>query len=120
MAKFNNVLVKKVKEDLAYEEDQKYLKKKHNIKNKNVVVVEKSSNIKFLINTLIGIIIAALLIVIGVLLFVAITALCYPEPRNALQIVYIRGIGELRSYCHDPRIVNFLNKVAEMLKHGLS
>lgn len=77
MAKFNNVLVKKVKEDLAYEEDQRYLKKKHKIKNKNVVV-EKSSNLKFLIYTLRGIIIAALLIAIAVLMFIAITALCYP------------------------------------------
>lgn len=120
MPEINDMLMKKVKADKAFQEDQTALRKKHKIKNKNVVVVEKSSNFKFLINTLIGIIIAALLIVIGVLLFVAITALCYPEPRNALQIVYIRGIGELRSYCHDPRIVNFLNKVAEMLKHGLS
>lgn len=120
MTKFNNVLVKKVKEDLAYEEDQKYLKKKHKIKNKNVVVVEKSSNLKFLINTLRGIIIAALLIVIAVLIFIAITALCYPEPKYGLLTVYLQGIEELRSYCHDPHILDFLNKISEMLRYNLS
>lgn len=120
MAKFNNVLVKKVKEDLAYEEDQRYLKKKHKIKNKNVVVVEKSSNLKFLIYTLRGIIIAAILIAIVVLMFIAITALCYPEPRFGLQTVYLRGVEELRTYCHDPHIVAFLNKIAEMLRYNLS
>lgn len=114
MAKFNNVLVKKVKEDLAYEEDQRYLKKKHKIKNKNVVVVEKSSNLKFLIYTLRGIIIAALLLIIAVLLFVAITALCYPEPRHGLQTVYIKGIEELMVYF--PNMSGLLNNVIDILK----
>lgn len=120
MPEINDMLMKKVKADKAFQEDQVALKKKHKIKNKNVVVVEKYSNLKFLIYTLRGIIIAVLLIAIAVLLFIAITALCYPEPKSGLQTVYLRGIEELRSYCHDPRIVGFLNKIAEMLKQGLS
>jgi hypothetical protein len=120
MPEINDMLMKKVKADKAHQEEQEELRKRHKIKNKNVVVVEKSSNLKFLIYTLRGIIIAALLITIAVLLFIAITALFYPEPKHGLQIVYLRGIEELRSYFHDPRIVDFLGKIAEMLKHGLS
>jgi len=120
MPEINDMLMKKVKADKAFQEDQVALKKKHKIKNKNVVVVEKSSNLKFLIYTLRGIIIAALLIVILVLMFIAITALCYPEPKYGLLTVYLQGIEELRSYCHNPHIVNFLNKIAEILQYNLS
>ncbi|MDR2022103.1 MAG: hypothetical protein LBQ71_02350 [Hungatella sp.] len=120
MPEINDMLMKKVKADRAVQEEQEELRKKHKIKNKNVVVVEKSSNFKFLINTLRGILIVAVLIAIAFLIFIALTAICYPEPKQGLQIVYLRGIEELSSYFHDPSIVSFLNKIAEMLKHGLS
>lgn len=120
MPELNDMLMKKVKADRAQEEGQEALRKKHNIKNKNVVVVEKANTIKFLIRTLKGILIISLLIVIAVLIFIALTALIYPEPRHGLQTIYIRGMEELRSYFHNPMLVRILNKMVELLKDGLS
>lgn len=118
MAKFNNTLMKKVKEDQAAYEEQEELRKKHKIKNKNVVIVEKSNSLKFVISTLKGLIIVFILIVIAFLLFVALTALCYPEPRYGLQTVYVKGIEELRTYL--PNMEGVFNKLIELLKFGLS
>ena len=120
MPELNDMLMKKVKADRAQEEDQEALRKKHKIKNKNVVVVEKSNTIKFLIRTLKGILIISLLIFIAVFIFIAFTALIYPEPRHGLQTIYIRGVEELRSYFHTPQLVELLNKMEELLKDSLS
>lgn len=118
MPELNDMLVKKVNADKAYQKEQLALKKKHKIKNKNVVVVEKSNNLKFIINTMRGVIITILLAAIAILLFVAVTALCYPEPRHGLQTLYIKGVEELRTYL--PNMENILNKVIDFLQVSLS
>lgn len=118
MPEINDMLMKKVNADKAYQKEQLALKKKHKIRNKNIVVVEKSGNLKFLIYTLRGIIIAILLVAVLILLFIAITALCYPEPRHGLQTIYIKGVEELRTYL--PNLEGILNKAIELLNDGLS
>ncbi len=53
MAKFKTSLVSKYKEDKKRQEEQQKLKDKHNIKDNNVVVVEKANMTKFTVKMLI-------------------------------------------------------------------
>lgn len=80
-AKFQNMLQEKVRKDKEFEEQQENLKKKHHIQRKNVVVVEKSNMIKFLLKLLIGLLrFGATAVLLGFAV-IGITAMVYPEPR---------------------------------------
>lgn len=81
-------LMKKYKEDTAFEETQKELKEKHHIEDKNVVVVEKNNMAKFSIKTLGTLIRLFATIIILALAAVGLTALLYPESREALLSIF--------------------------------
>lgn len=98
MTRFNSTLVKKVKEDQTYREEQEALKKKHHITNKNVVVVEKSNMVKFFVKTIRGLIRTGALLAVTILAFTGMIALVYPEPRQEIWSIYAGAVRELISY----------------------
>lgn len=98
MGKFRNTLIKQVKEEQAFQQEQADLKKKHHIKNKNVIVVEKNNTVKFLLRLLSGMLKTFVLVTIAGLAFAGLTALAYPKPRQELLLIYAKAVKELLFY----------------------
>lgn len=97
--KYKPNLKKKVREERAFQEKQNTLKEKYDIaQDTEVVVVEKSNVLKFLIRTLGAIIRLAAIITLITLAFVGVVALVYPQPRAALFEVMGTAVWELKNY----------------------
>lgn len=101
--KFQTAFAKKAKNDLAYQEEQKRIKSKHNISDDNIRVVEKSNTVKFLIRNFIRLVKTVLTIMLIVLAACGLIALLYPGPHKELMIIFkeaydttITYIGEWR------------------------
>lgn len=106
--KFNSVLAHKVKEDIAYEKAQRQLKDDHNIVDENVVVVEKSNNYKFTINSLKALFQLSCRIIIIILCVIGLIGLIYPAPRSSLFMIINDALVELQSHL-EPLIAVFHN-----------
>ncbi len=84
MEKYKTGLVAEYQEKLEYEQHQADLKKKHNIEDADVVVVEKDDKIKFFIRLLISFIKTAAAICITILAALGVLSLIYPAIRSEL------------------------------------
>ena len=73
-----------VREELKRKEEQKKLHKKHEQIAEDVVIVEKSHVVKFLIKSVAGSIRICAAILLCILAVIGLTALIYPEVRREL------------------------------------
>lgn len=97
MAKFKKQLVADVKKEIKEKKKQDQLHEKYQI-NENLVVVEKSNMVKFLIRTILLLIrtIAAILVII--LAVIGLLSLIYPEARTALTHIYEDTVLQIRQF----------------------
>lgn len=102
---FNQVLQVGAEEELQEEKKQRKLKEKFGIKGKNVVVVERTNMVKFIIRTMAAIIrLVATILLIG-LAFIGILALVYEEPRKELVEILWNALEQIK------QSVPFLNDI---------
>lgn len=87
-----------IKEQQEFEKQQKELKRKHRIDEKNVIVVEKSNMTKFLIRTIGNVVRISATILILILASIGLTTLLYPQIRNELLIILHQIIEQLVSF----------------------
>ena len=80
MSRFN--LSERIKKENAKEKEQIRLKKKHQIDQENVVVVEKSNTYKFTIKTIIAFIKLIATVTLLILAVIGLTTLVYPTLRQ--------------------------------------
>lgn len=90
-------LVKQAKETQAIAKEQEELKEKYNIE-EDVVVVEKSNTIKFLIKYTTAFIHLVFRIILVVLAFIGLCSLIYPAPRQELIKIATQTIQEIANY----------------------
>jgi len=89
--------VKKAKEEIAYEEEQKRLHKKYIGVDENKEIIEKSNYMKAIVSS---IIVWLIIIILAFLVFCGACSLVFEDPRNALitifktAINYIAGRGQ--------------------------
>lgn len=98
MSRIKRSLVSQIKEQQEFEKQQKELKRKHRIDEKNVIVVEKSNMTKFLIRTIGNVVRISATILILVLASIGLTTLLYPQIRNELLIILHQIIEQLVSF----------------------
>ena len=98
MSRIKRSLVSQIKEQQEFEKQQKELKRKHRIDEKNVIVVEKSNMTKFLIRTIGNVVRISATILILILASIGLTTLLYPQIRNELLIILRQIIEQLVSF----------------------
>ena len=81
--KFKNQLVEQMKQEERENEHQESLKERYDIE-EDVVVVEKTNTIKFLLKTMIGGARLIIAILVFILALIGLTALIYPDSRSLL------------------------------------
>lgn len=81
--KFKNQLVEQMKQEEREKEHQESLKERYDIE-EDVVVVEKTNTIKFLLKTMIGGTRLIIAILVFILALIGLTALIYPDSRSLL------------------------------------
>ena len=81
--KFKNQLVEQMKQEEREKEHQESLKERYDIE-EDVVVVEKTNTIKFLLKTMIGGARLIIAILVFLLALIGLTALIYPDSRSLL------------------------------------
>ena len=87
--KFKKGFVKEFNENRRQELEEIKIRKKHNISDEKVVVIEKSNTIKFMFKVLLNSIKTAAWITLIILAAVGIMCLIYPETRtDFLKILY--------------------------------
>lgn len=90
-------IIKKAKRRKMEELRQGRLKRKCGLVDANVVVVERSHLVKFLIRTL-GMTVQTLTtLVVAALAFIGLASLIYPEPRKELLLVWQEIISQLEN-----------------------
>lgn len=94
MAKFKTSLVSKYKEDKKRQEEQQKLKDKHNIKDDNIVVVEKTNMTKFTVKMAIRLIKLIATICLLVLAAIGLTTLIFPETRESFLGIFQQVIHD--------------------------
>ena len=82
--KFKKGFVAEYKSKKQHEAQENRIKQKHHISDENVVVVEKSNTLKFIIRILVLFLKTAAWIILIILAAVGILCLIYPETRAAL------------------------------------
>lgn len=82
--KFKNQLVEQMKQEEKEKEHQESLKERYDIE-EDVVVVEKTNTIKFLLKTMIGGARLIIAILVFILALIGLTALIYPDSRSLLM-----------------------------------
>ena len=102
---FNQVLQVGEEEELQEEKKQRKLKEKFGIKGKNVVVVERTNMVKFMIRTMAAIIRLVATIFLISLAFIGILALVYEEPRKELVEILWNALEQIK------QSVPFLNDI---------
>ncbi len=97
--KLSNGLRREVREKQELAAEQSFLKKKHGIaQDQEVVVVEKSNMVKFLLRYLgFGIRLAATILLLF-LAFIGLVAIVYPEPRMDLLTIFQNVQKDLFSF----------------------
>ena len=83
--KFKKGFVSEYNDNREKEAETNQLKKKHHITDENVIIVEKSNTIKFMIRVILLIIKTAAWIALVTLAAVGILCLIFPDTRTALQ-----------------------------------
>lgn len=97
---FNQVLQVGAEEELQEEKNREKLKEKFGIKGKNVVVVERTNMVKFIIRTMAAIIrLVATILLIG-LAFIGILALVYENRVRNLWKFYGMPLNRSSSQFH--------------------
>lgn len=91
--RFKTGFVREFNEKQRQKAEEDKIRKKHNITDENVVVVEKTNLLKFIVRVLLLIIKTAAWILLIVLAAVGIICLLYPETRSALFSI-LTGIGK--------------------------
>ena len=81
--KFKNQLVEQMKQEEREKEHQESLKERYDIE-EDVVVVEKTNTIKFLLKTVFGGARLIIAILVFILALIGLTALIYPDSRSLL------------------------------------
>ena len=81
--KFKNQLVEQMKQEGREKEHQESLKERYDIE-EDVVVVEKTNTIKFLLKTMLGGARLIIAILVFILALIGLTALIYPDSRSLL------------------------------------
>ena len=81
--KFKNQLIEQMKQEEREKEHQESLKERYDIE-EDVVVVEKTNTIKFLLKTMIGGARLIIAILVFILALIGLTALIYPDSRSLL------------------------------------
>lgn len=89
MGKFKNTFVKEIRAEQERQREQERLRSKHHVDEKNILVVEKSNMVKFLIRTTGRIIRILATMTIFVLATIGLLALVYPEVRT--ELIHILG-----------------------------
>lgn len=97
MAKYKRKLVADIEKQKTEEKIQYDLKDKYNIQDPDVVVVEKSNMIKFLIHLLTSLLRLLCVLAVFCLAVCGLLALVYPEPRTALIQVFSSILKQLFS-----------------------
>ena len=87
--KFKKGFVAEYKEKKQHEAEENRIKQKHHITDENVVVVEKSNTLKFIIRVLVLFLKTAAWITLIILAAVGILCLIYPETRAELFRILI-------------------------------
>jgi len=87
MARFRPI-VREYKENIERQAQQEKLREKHNIKDENTVVVEKSNMAKFSVNTFIRLVKFFAAVIIVCLAVIGLTALVFPDTREALLAIF--------------------------------
>lgn len=92
MGKFKKTLVSAAKADLAQEQEQKRLRKKHHVEEEGLLIVERDNLLKFFIRCLSSVIRIGATIFLFLLAAIGLVALVYPEVREVLfRVLYQIG-----------------------------
>lgn len=102
-SRFQTAFARKVKNNLAYQEEQRRIKSKYNITDENIKVIEKSNTIKFLLKHLIRFIKTMLTVIIIILAACGLIALLYPGPHKELMIIFKEAYDTIITYISEWR-----------------
>ena len=95
MSKFKDGFVTGVKKEEAYKQEQDRLKKKHDIEEPGVVIVEKNNMGKFTIRLCIRLTKLLASIALLILAAIGILALVYPNVRQELFVVCLQILEQV-------------------------
>lgn len=96
MSRFN--LSERIKKENAKEKEQIRLKKKHQINQENVVVVEKSNTYKFTIKTIIAFIKLIATVTLLILAVIGLTTLVYPTLRQEFLTTFLDVFDQFKNF----------------------
>ncbi len=96
MLGWKNALIRRAKKRRDEEVHQGRLRRQHGLVDQEVVIIEKSILLKFLIRVAASAIRTMAIIIVAGLAFVGLTALVYPEPRQDLWSVWVEICRQLR------------------------
>lgn len=92
MGKFKKTLVSAAKADLAQEQEQNSLRKKHHVEEEGLLIVERDNLLKFFVRCLASTIRIGATIFLFLLAAIGLVALVYPEVREVLfRVLYQIG-----------------------------
>lgn len=92
MGKFKKTLVSAAKADLAQEQEQKRLRKKHHVEEEGLLIVERDNLLKFFVRCLTSVIRIGATIFLFLLAAIGLVSLVYPEVREVLfRVLYQIG-----------------------------
>lgn len=92
MGKFKKTLVSAAKADLAQEQEQKRLRKKHHVEEEGLLIVERDNLLKFFIRCLASMVRIGATIFLFLLAAIGLVSLVYPEVREVLfRVLYQIG-----------------------------
>ena len=87
MGKFKKTLVSAAKADLAQEQEQKRLRKKHHVEEEGLLIVERDNLLKFFVRCLASMVRIGATIFLFLLAAIGLVSLVYPEVREVLLLV---------------------------------
>ena len=92
MGKFKKTLVSAAKADLALEQEQKRLRKKHHVEEEGLLIVERDNLLKFFVRCLASMVRIGATIFLSLLAAIGLVSLVYPEVREVLlRVLYQIG-----------------------------
>ena len=92
MGKFKKTLVSAAKADLAQEQEQKRLRKKHPVEEEGLLIVERDNLLKFFVRCLASMVRIGATIFLFLLAAIGLVSLVYPEVREVLlRVLYQIG-----------------------------
>ena len=92
MGKFKTTLVSAAKADLAQEQEQKRLRKKHHVEEEGLLIVERDNLLKFFVRCLASMVRIGATIFLFLLAAIGLVSLVYPEVREVLlRVLYQIG-----------------------------